>query len=107
MKLIFAIMSDDDAKVVTSKLTKEHYQVTKLSSTGGFLRVGNTTLLIGTEPDKIDRVVEIIKKYSSERKEIVSNNIPFEGAEYMTVPVEIQVGGSVVFVVDVDQFYKL
>ena len=49
MKLILAIMSNDDSPAVSSALTKENYQVTRLATTGGFLRAGNTTLIIGTE----------------------------------------------------------
>ena len=42
MKLILAIMSNDDSPAVSSALTKENYQVTRLATTGGFLRAGNT-----------------------------------------------------------------
>ena len=47
MKLIIAIVNNDDSAVVSSSLTKEGFTVTKLSTTGGFLMVGNTTFLIG------------------------------------------------------------
>lgn len=107
MKLLFAIMSDDDAKNVSAKLVKHHFQVTKLSSSGGFLKVGNTTLLVGLEEDKIDKALEIIKKYSSKREEIIPNDLPYEGMDIITCPIKVQVGGCVVFVVDVDRFYKL
>ena len=49
MKLIYAIINSDDAQRVQTKLTKQGYTVTKLASTGGFLKVGNTTFLIGVE----------------------------------------------------------
>ena len=56
MKLILAVIPNDDSTIATSALTKAGYFVTKLSTTGGFLMVGNTTLLIGTEDEKIDEI---------------------------------------------------
>ena len=67
MKLIVAIVNNDDSNVVASALTKENFMVTKLSTTGGFLMVGNTTFLIGTEDDKVERVKEVIRKHSMVR----------------------------------------
>ena len=62
MKLIVAIINNDDAPAVASHLTREYYTVTKLSTTGGFLQTGNTTLLIGSSDDRIQRAKEIIKE---------------------------------------------
>ena len=61
MKLIFAIVNNDDAPSVSSALTKSGYSVTKLATTGGFLKVGNTTFLIGVDEQKVDAVLEIIR----------------------------------------------
>ena len=60
MKLIIAIMSNDDSPAVSSALTKENYSVTRLATTGGFLRAGNTTLLVGCEDDRVDHAIEVI-----------------------------------------------
>ena len=56
MKLILAIMSNEDSPSVSAALTKDNFQVTRLATTGGFLRAGNTTLIVGTENDKVERV---------------------------------------------------
>ena len=64
MKLIYAIVNNDDAHSVSSSLTKSGFQATKLASTGGFLMSGNTTFLICSEDDKIDEIIEIIKDHS-------------------------------------------
>ena len=56
MKLVLAIVSNDDSSMVSSALTKEGFQVTKLATTGGFLMAGNTTFLTGVDDDKVDRV---------------------------------------------------
>ena len=71
MKLILAIMSNDDSPAVSSALTKENYQVTRLATTGGFLRAGNTTLIVGTDDEKVDKAIEVIGEYSRRRTEVV------------------------------------
>ena len=82
MKLILAIMSNDDSPTVSSKLNKAGYQVTKLATTGGFLRAGNTTLICGCDDDKVDTAIDIIEKYSSKRTEIVPNTAGYDMSKY-------------------------
>lgn len=65
MKLIIAIIQDEHANKVIRELTDNKFRVTKLASTGGFLKSGNTTLLIGSEDDKVDFVEEIFRKHSN------------------------------------------
>ena len=99
MKLIFAIVSNDDSSAVSSALTKNGYSVTKLATTGGFLMAGNTTFISGVEDDQVDKVIEIISKQSSRRTQIVPSTSSF--------PVEVTVGGSTIFVLNVDRFEKV
>lgn len=105
MKLILAIVSSDDSSELISVLTKNSFSVTKLATTGGFLRSGNTTVIIGVEEEKVEEVFSIIKSTCSTRKQITTNQAPFGGV--MPYPIEIEVGGATVFVLDVDQFIKL
>lgn len=107
MKLVLAIMANDDSPAVSSALTKENYQVTRLATTGGFLRAGNTTLIIGTEDDHVDHVIEVIKEYSSRRTEVVPSTASYDMGRFASFPVEVQVGGATIFVLDVDQFIKV
>lgn len=60
MKMIIAILDDKDTQRVTSELAQSGYTVTKIDSTGGFLRRGNSTLIIGVEKHKIDEAIDII-----------------------------------------------
>ena len=62
MKLIYAIIRYDNEDDVTTSLTKHKFSVTRLSTTGGFLKKGNTTLMIVTEPERVDEAIDIIKK---------------------------------------------
>ena len=107
MKLIFAIVSTDDAGSVQKALIKGHYQATKLSSTGGFLMKGNTTFLIGANDDKVDDVIELIGNHSCQRKKMIPNSVISEYGMLSSAPVEITVGGATIFVLNVEMFKKL
>jgi len=107
MKLLLAIVSNDDANDVIKALYKEKYQTTKLATTGGFLSKGNTTLITGVEDKDVDKAIEIIGKHSHSRKEIMPTSMPIEGMEIVSMPIEVTVGGATIFVLDVDKFVKL
>lgn len=107
MKLILAIMSNEDSPSVSAALTKENYQVTRLATTGGFLRAGNTTLIVGTEDEKVDKAIEVIGEYSRKRTEVVPSTASYDIGRFASFPVEVQVGGATIFVIDVEQFIKL
>ena len=109
MKLVFAIVSNDDGNTVMRELNKAGFSVTKMASTGGFLRAGNTTLLVGTEEDKVQPAIDVISKHSAKRKQIVFTPEPYIGGAtgYASFPAEIEVGGATIFVVDVERFEKV
>ena len=107
MKLLLAIVSNDDANSVIRALYKEKFQTTKLATTGGFLSKGNTTLITGCEDDDVKRAIEIIGNESKKRTELVPSAAPFEAGELLSAPIEVTVGGATIFVLDVDQFVKL
>ncbi len=107
MKLILAIVSNDDASSVTASLTKENFSVTRLATTGGFLRAGNTTIIVGTDDDKVESCIEIIGNESTRRTEIVPSTASYDIGRYASFPVEVQIGGATIFVMDVEQFHKL
>ncbi len=107
MKLIIAIVNNDDSAVVASALTKENFTVTKLSTTGGFLMVGNTTFLIGTEDERVPLAKSIISKYSMTRKHSVSTTESFgRGLAEGALANEVTVGGATVFVLGVEEAEK-
>ncbi len=108
MKLVFAIVHDDDGPKVMDELNRNGFSVTKLCSTGGFLRAGNTTLIVGVTEDKLDDVIKIIKQKSKSRKQTISSTVmPNSMAGmYMPYPVEVVVGGATIFVLNVERFEK-
>lgn len=109
MKLIIAIVQDDDALDLVETITDEGFRVTKLATTGGFLKSGNTTLLIGVEKEKVSDIIAIIEDICKTRKQVVTSPSPMAGTTgvYIPYPVEVEVGGATVFVVDVDNFVKI
>lgn len=109
MKLILAIISDEDSNPVISELGKEGFGVTKLCSTGGFLRSGNTTIMVGADEEKVPEVIDIIRRKCKTRKKAVPNLDMPGGAGVMSMafPVEVTVGGATVFVLNVERFEKL
>ena len=110
MKLIIAIVNDEDSLDLIDALTEEHYRVTKLATTGGFLKSGNTTVMIGIEEEKVQSVIDIIKDVCKQRKEMMFTPTTLGGNEnaYMQqYPVQVNVGGATVFVLDVDQFVRI
>lgn len=94
MKLIIAIIQDDYIGKVIKTLMESKIRTTKLSSSGGFLKAGNTTLLIGVESEDVDKVVKLIKGETSS-KSVKSGNK------------EVTVGGANLFIMDMDKHLKI
>lgn len=108
MKLVVAVIQDKDTHKLLSGLTQAGFRATKLSSTGGFLREGNTTLLVGIEDSDVERVLSIVKSTCRAREQLVTPLSPMGGPadSYIPYPVEILVGGATIFVLDVERFEK-
>ena len=107
MKLILAIVNNDDSGAVSSALTRGGFSVTKLATTGGFLMAGNTTFISGVEDEKVDEVFGIIAKHSRRRTQVVPSTSTMDVGMYSSFPVEVTVGGSTIFVLNVDRFEKV
>lgn len=107
MKLVIAVINGDDSSAVINGLTSNGYYSTRLSTSGGFLKSGNVTLMIGVEDEKVDDVISIIGEFSKERKQMIMPSAGFAMEGIISTPIEITVGGATVFVIDVDKFIKL
>lgn len=108
MKLILAIVQDKDSSLLSSEFIDNNVRATKLSSTGGFLKSGNTTFIIGIEDERVDEVLQIIKDTSQTREQFMTPPVNLDTASDSTMayPVEVQVGGATVFVLPVDAFHR-
>ncbi|MDO4514223.1 MAG: cyclic-di-AMP receptor [Lachnospiraceae bacterium] len=115
MKLIYAIINNNDADNVMLSLSKKGFSATKLSSTGGFLRKGNTTLMVGAEDDDVQRICSLIEKVCGER-EYVEVDVPCINSMnpgynspmyYGNNRQKVEVGGAIIFVTNVEYFKKI
>ena len=109
MKMLIAILNSDDAPIVIQALMKEGFYITKLSTTGGFLRAGNTTLLLGVDDERYQPAMDIIEQVCKSRKQIATSPSPVAGSAsvYVPYPIEVTVGGATIFVLEVEQFVKI
>jgi uncharacterized protein YaaQ len=108
MKLIMSIVNSDDAHPLLDVLSREGHRATMISTTGGFLREGNSTIFIGVDDQLIQKVLDVIRDNCHTRTQFVNPLPPImePGELYMPTPVEVQVGGATVFVLNVDRFER-
>ncbi|MCK6255104.1 cyclic-di-AMP receptor [Fictibacillus sp. WQ 8-8] len=108
MKMIIAVVQDKDSSRLADALVKHEFRATKLATTGGFLKAGNTTFMIGVEDQQVDRVMDIIKENCKSRNQLVAPVSPMGGNAdaYVPYPVEVEVGGATVFVLPVESFQQ-
>lgn len=111
MKLLISIVNDQDADELEREFVKNNIGVTKLSSSGGFLRQGNVTFISGVDDKKVDSAIQILKDTCSSREELMvtptTSTLDYSVELGFNEPRKIQVGGGIVFVVDVEEFIKL
>ena len=110
MKLVFAVVQDDDCADLTDALMDNDFHMTKLNSTGAFLGNRNVTLMICTEDERVEELMALIKEHCHSREEIIAGGITSRvtGAlHHQGYPLKIKVGGAIVFVTDVERFEKL
>lgn len=109
MKLIIAITHPEDADKLIDELVAKKYQVTKMESSGGYLKEDNATILIGTEDKKVNKVLDLIKKNCQPRKQFLTPTPPISepGETFIPEPVEIKIGGATVFVLNVEEFKQI
>lgn len=109
MRMVIAMVQDQDVHKLLKVLTEHNYSATKLASTGGFLRQGNTTLLIGVPKEQVGEVTNLIKEVCQSRKQLVTPlaSVGPSVNNYIQSPVEVSVGGATLFVVEVVDFIKV
>lgn len=72
MKLIVAVVQDQDSNRLLKVLTDHNFRVTKLATTGGFLKSGNTTFMIGVEDIRVDKALSLIKENGCKRDQMIA-----------------------------------
>lgn len=109
MKLVVAIVQTKDADACTTALTSAGHVCTRFSSFGGFLDKDNVTLLIGVDDVHVDTVIEILRSKAKRRSEMLETATPVPApiGVVLPPPLDVEVGGATLFVVDVNRFEKL
>ena len=109
MKLITVIVQDEDANKLLNALVAAGFGATKISSTGGFLRRGNSTIIIGAEDEQVERVIGIIKDNCATRTRMLVEVQPWMevGDLAASAPIEVEVGGATIFVQAVERMERV
>jgi uncharacterized protein YaaQ len=109
MKLVVAIVHNEDAGVLVDALLEHEYRATRLHSSGGFLKQTNATVIVGVEDAQVDEVIGIVRENCNARTQVVNPMPPImePGEFFMPYPLEVEVGGATVFVLPVERFERL
>jgi uncharacterized protein YaaQ len=108
MKLVVTVIHDRDKHRMFEGLVNSGFTFTKIASTGGFLREGNVTLLLGVDDDRIEELLGLISERCKTREQYV-NILPPDTrpvGTFLPNPVKVQVGGAIVFVMGVERFER-
>ena len=109
MKLVVAIVHNEDAGALVDALLEGEYRATRMQSSGGFLKQSNATVVVGADDDKVEDVMDIVRANCTSRTQVVNPMPPImePGEFFMPYPLEVEVGGATVFVVPVERFERL
>ena len=109
VKLVVAIVHNEDAGALVNALLEREFRATRLHSSGGFLKQSNATVMLGVEDDEVDEVMGIVREACHARTQIVNPMPPImePGEFFMPFPLEVEVGGATVFVLPVERFERL
>lgn len=109
MKLVLAIVQREDAGTLIDALTERGHRATRINTAGGFLKEGNATVLVGVDDSKVDEVLSVVETNCNTRTQYINPLPPVmePGEFYMPYPVEVQVGGATVFVLNVERYERL
>jgi uncharacterized protein YaaQ len=109
MKLITAIVRDEDAGKLLNALVADGFRATRFQSAGGFLRARNSTILVGVEDHKLADALQVIRTTCRTRTRMISPR-PHggeTGESFIPYPIDVEVGGATIFVTPVEHFERV
>jgi uncharacterized protein YaaQ len=110
MKLLFIITQKEDSRKLEQALIFDKFQLTRFDSFGGFLQKKNTTYLVGVEDEKVNKVLDLVKKNCKSKEEVVTPPVAQTLGLGEVVPqvgaTKITVGGAIVFIISCDKVVK-
>ena len=109
VKLIVAIVHNEDAGALVDALLDKEYRATRLHSSGGFLKQSNATIIVGVEDLQVEQVLALVRENCTSRTQVVNPMPPImePGEFFMPYPLEVEVGGATVFILPVERFERL
>ena len=107
--MVVAIVHAEDASTLTDALLDGEYRATRLHSSGGFLKQSNATIIVGVEDEQVEAVLSIIRDQCHSRTQLVNPMPPImePGEFFLPYPLEVEIGGAVIFVLPVDRFERI
>jgi uncharacterized protein YaaQ len=109
VKLVVAIVHNEDAGALVDAMLEREFRATRLHSSGGFLKQSNATIILGVEDDEVDEILAIVRENCTSRTQVVNPMPPImePGEFFMPYPLEVEVGGATVFVLPVERFERI
>ena len=109
MKLVVAIVHNEDAGGLVDALLEADHRATRLQSSGGFLKQSNATIVVGVEDDAVEAVLGIVREHCVSRRQVVNPMPPImePGEFFLPYPLEVEVGGATVFVLPVERVERI
>lgn len=108
MKLIMAVIQNEDEDALVQELEQHNIGATRIGSSGGFLRASNVTLMIALADGQVDEVLEYLRKHCKRRTRHLHPLLPnLEARERFLGTIPVEVGGAIVFVLPVDRMEKI
>ena len=104
-----AVVQNEDAGPLVAALLERDFRATRLHSSGGFLKQTNATVMVGVAEEQLDDVLAVIRENCHARTQLVNPIPPImePGELYMPYPLEVEVGGAMVFVLPVERVERL
>jgi uncharacterized protein YaaQ len=108
MKLILAVIQNEDEDALTEAMEVEGMSITRIGSSGGFLRASNVTLMTAVQDQQVERVMALLSKHCKRRTKHVHPWVPsMEARERFLGAIPVQVGGAAVFILSLERVEKI
>ncbi len=107
MKMIVAIVQDQDATEVTRTLRQAKVPHTSIKTRGGFLQRGSVMIMAGVDESAVDSVIDLMARHCHRREIMHKPDLGSMHPDAYVSPTTVSVGGAVIFILDVDQFRKI
>lgn len=109
-KMLLAVIHGDDYPDTVDALNRGGFFATVLSSTGGFLKKRSITLMIGVEEHRVDAALDVLRQCAGRRKQVAYSNLSISSGgpnpSIPMTPVNMDVGGAAIFIMDLDDIQK-